>query len=94
MKERKEAEESRKNAEKYEMEALIAREQRTLELERTERMGKVKMLAAVTQFNKELVRLPLSFYLTFSALQKNMRYYARYVVRYVSKIMTAVTFDS
>lgn len=59
MKERKEAEESRKNAEKYEMEALIAREQRTLELERTERMGKVKMLAAVTQFNKELVRLPL-----------------------------------
>lgn len=57
MKERKEAEEARKNAEKYEMEALIAREQRTIELERTERMGKLKMLAAVTQFNKELVNL-------------------------------------
>lgn len=57
MKERKEAEEARKNAEKYEMAALIAREQRTIELERTERIGKLKMLAAVTQFNKELVKL-------------------------------------
>lgn len=57
MKERREAEESRKNAERYEMQAMIAREQRTLELERSERIGKIKMLAAVTQFNKELVNI-------------------------------------
>ncbi|XP_063703141.1 RIB43A-like with coiled-coils protein 2 [Culicoides brevitarsis] len=54
MREKKEAEEARKEAERLEMEALIAREARTLELQRTEREGKLKMLAAVTQFNKEL----------------------------------------
>lgn len=57
MKERREAEESRKNAERYEMQAMIAREQKTLEIERSQRIGKIKMLAAVTQFNKELVKI-------------------------------------
>lgn len=54
MREKKEAEASRREAERYESEALIAREQRTLELERSERHGKQKMLAAVTKFNQEL----------------------------------------
>lgn len=57
MKERKEAEEARKIAERFQQEALIAREHRALELDRDLRFSKLKIINAVNDFNKTLVSI-------------------------------------